>query len=110
MVMTGTPASQTTRRRLLRLLRIAAHGQLRRRLVAVTLAELEDARRPLLFALLPRMLRGDGTTPKSLQAAFGYVDQHHEQASSSPVSALRWSRALATSRRLASLRSARRPR
>jgi hypothetical protein len=103
-------SSHTTRQRLLQRLRSAPHGRFRRRAAEVTLAELEDSRRPLLFSLLPRMLRADGSTPKSLQTAFGYIDQAHEQDSAVPVSRQRWSRALATSRRLASRRSARRPR
>ncbi|HEX8170663.1 MAG TPA: hypothetical protein VF824_09010 [Thermoanaerobaculia bacterium] len=88
-----------SRERRQRLLRV-----LRRR--GVSLVQLEDSRRPLLFSLLPRMLRGDGTTPMSLQGAFRYVDQRVERMAASTVSAQRWSRALATSRRLAARRIA----
>lgn len=91
--------------RLLWLLRRARKSGLQRR--TVTLDQLEDSRRPLLFSLLPRMLRGDGTTPQSLQGAFRYVDQHRDRAPAITVSGHRWRRALATSRRLAARRAAR---
>jgi len=94
----------------MRLLRAVPPGRLRHGLGKVTLAELEDSRRPPLFSLLPRMLRRDGSTPKSLQRAFGYVDHDREPEPAVPVSDQRWSRALATSRRLASRRFARRQR
>lgn len=80
---------------------------LRRRIATVTLDQLEDSRRPLLFSLLPRMLRSDGSTPKSLQSAFGYIDQGRDSAPANIVPGQRWSRALATSRRLAARRTAR---
>ena len=102
--------SQGTRQRLQRLMRSAPRRELPRRLGQVTLAEVEDAGRPLLFSRLPRMLRGDGTTPKSLQALFRYIDHDHDQQPAAPVSRQRWRSALATSRRLALLRSARRQR
>jgi hypothetical protein len=97
----------STQRRLLRVLRRSGNA-VRRQLGPVTLAGLENPRRPLLFSLLPRMLRGDGSAPKSLQAAFEYVDQYQPFARASPVSAGRWRRALATSRRLAARRAAQR--
>ena len=95
--------SQTTRQGLLRLLRHARSGKLGRRRGEMTLAELEDSRRPLLFSRLPRMLRGDGGTPRSV-AAFEYLDRDHENETAGTVSPERWSRALATSRRLAARR------
>lgn len=80
---------------------------LRRRRDAVTLDQLEDSRRPILFSQLPRMLRRDGTTPESLQGAFGYVDQSRGGATSTVVSSGRWRRAVAMSRTLAARRAAR---
>ena len=71
----------------------------------MTLGELEDSRRPLLFRRLPRMLGRDGTTPKFVRAAFEYFGQQKEPGVT--VSPQRWSRALETSRRLAARRSAR---
>lgn len=73
---------------------------------AMSLGQLEDSRRPLLFSLLPRMLRRDGSTPKFLQGAFRYVDQRGDRAASGSVSNKRWGRALATSLRLARRRGA----
>jgi hypothetical protein len=99
--------SQTTRQGLLRLLRHARFGGLRRRRGEMTLGELEDSRRPLLFRRLPRMLRRDGTAPKSVLAAFGYLGQDRQKEPAVTVSPQRWSRALETSRRLAVRRSAR---
>lgn len=94
-------------RRLRWLSRRAHDVGLRRCLETLTLGQLEDSRRPLLFSLLPRMLRGDGTTPRSLQVAFRYVNQDRDRAPALIVSSQRWSRALATSRRLAARRAAR---
>jgi hypothetical protein len=71
----------------------------------MTLGQLEDSRRPLLFSLLPRMLRRDGSTPKSLQRAFGYLDQDRDSVAALVVSSQRWNQALATSRRLAARRA-----
>ena len=98
------------RQHFLRLVRSTPISKLRGRLGRVTLAELRDAGRPLLFSVLPRMVRGDGTTPKSLQASFDYLDQDHDHRLPTPVSDQRWSRALATSRRLALRRRDRRAR
>ena len=78
-----------------------------RRIRTMTLDQLEDSRRPLLFSLLPRTLRRDGSTPKFLQRAFGYIDQGRDRAPALIVSSQRWSRALATSRKLAARRIAR---
>ena len=91
-------SAQQARERLLRLSR-RAHGQ------KMTLDQLEDSRRPLLFSLLPRMLRRDGSTPESLQGAFGYIDQGRDRAPAIIVSSQRWNRALATSRKLAARRA-----
>jgi hypothetical protein len=74
----------------------------------MTLAQLEDSRRPLLFSLLPRMLRRDGSTPDSLQRAFASIDQGGDRAPALIVSSERWSRAVATSRKLAARQGARR--
>jgi hypothetical protein len=70
----------------------------------MTLGQLEDSSRPLLFSLLPRMLRRDGSTPKTLLGVFGYVDLDRDRAPAIIVSSQRWNRALATSRRLAARR------
>jgi hypothetical protein len=94
--------------RLLRLLSRARDHGLTRRLETLTLAQLEDSARPLLFSLLPRMLRRDGVPPESLQASFGYLDQGLHRIPATMVSSRRWARALATSRRLAAHRAARR--
>ena len=96
-----------TGQRLLWLSRRAHSGGLRRCIRTVTLDQLEDSRRPLLFSLLPRMLRSDGSTPKSLRGAFGYIDLSRDRAPALIVSSRRWSRALATSRKLAARRTAR---
>lgn len=98
--------SRKTGQRLLWLSRCAHDGRLQRRLQTVTIGQLEDSRRPLLFSLLPRMLRRDGSTPRSLQAAFGYIEQGRDRAPAIVVSSQRWSRALATSRKLAARRAA----
>lgn len=73
----------------------------------MTLGQLEDSRRPLLFSRLPRMLRPDGGAPESLQAAFGYLDQGRDRVTNVLVSSKRWSRALAMSHKLAVRRTAR---
>jgi len=101
----GVRISRRARERLLWLSRRAHGGGLHRRIETMTLGELEDSRRPLLFSLLPRMLRRDGSTPESLQGAFGYVDQGRDRAPALMVSSRRWSRALATSRKLANRRT-----
>lgn len=98
-------ARRTAEERLLSLWRCARKRGLRRR--TVTLGQLEDSRRPLLFSLLPRMVRGDGTTPQFLQTAFRYIDPRRTRAPAITVSSHRWNRALATSRRLAARRAAR---
>lgn len=69
------------------------------------LSQLEDSGRPLLFSLLPRMLRRDGSTPRVLQHAFGTIDRSRDRAPAITVSSRRWRRALATSRRLAARRA-----
>ena len=94
-----------TRDRLLWLSRRANGGGLRRFADTVTLGQLEDSRRPLLFSLLPRMLRPDGSTPRLLRRAFGYIDQGRDRGPAVMVSNQRWSRALATSRKLAARRA-----
>lgn len=94
-----------TGQRLLWLSRRAHNGGLRRCIRTVTLHQLEDSRRPLLFSLLPRMLRSDGSTPASLQGAFGYIAEGRDRAPALIVSSQRWSRALATSRKLAARRT-----
>lgn len=97
--------SRRTRERLLWLSRRANSGGLHRCVETMTLEQLEDSRRPLLFSLLPRMLRRDGSTPESLQRAFGYIDQGRDRAPALIISSQRWSRALATSRRFAAWRT-----
>lgn len=92
-------------RRLRWLSRHAHHGRLPRFIRTVNLDQLEDSRRPLLFSLLPRMLRSDGSTPRSLQGAFESGDR--DGAPARIVSGRRWRRALATSFRLAAGRAAR---
>lgn len=88
-------------------LRTHKRGGLQRCLETMTRDQLEDSRRPLLFSLLPRMLRRDGSTPKSLQGAFGHIDQGRDRAPAIIVSSRRWRRALATSRKFAARRAAR---
>ena len=94
-----------TRARLLRLSRRVNSGGLHRCAETMTLDQLEDSHRPLLFSLLPRMLGPDGTTPSSLQRTFEYADQSRDRAPAIIISSQRWSRALATSRRLAARRA-----
>lgn len=102
-------SSSRRRKRLLWLSRRATRGGFRG-VGTMTLSELEDSRRPLLFSLLPRMLRADGTTPRLLQRAFGYIDQDLDRTRAITVSRQRWRRALATSRELAARRARRRKR
>jgi hypothetical protein len=71
----------------------------------MTLGQLEDSRRPLLFSLLPRMLRHDGGTPRSLQRAFGYIEQGGDRAPAIIISSQRWHAALVKSRRFAAHRA-----
>lgn len=97
--------SGRTRARLLWLSRRANSRGLQRCAETMTLAQLENSRRPLLFSLLPRMLRPDGSTPRLLQRTFGYVDQGRDRAPAIIVSSQRWCRALAASRRLAARRA-----
>lgn len=65
------------------------------------LDQLMNWRRPLLFSLMPRMLRGDGTMAGVLRHRFRYFEGIHPHA---PVSAHRWRSALQTSRILAGQR------
>jgi hypothetical protein len=97
--------STRTRQRLLWLSGRARGRGLHRWVESMTLDQLEDSRRPLLFSLLPRMLRRDGSTPEFLQRAFGYIDQGGDRAPAIMISSRRWRRALATSRKLASRRA-----
>lgn len=94
-----------TRKRLLWLSRRVNAGGLHRSAETMTLGQLEDSRRPLLFSLLPRMLGPDGTTPSSVKRTFAYADQSRDRAPAIIISSQRWSRALATSRRLAARRA-----
>lgn len=95
--------SGRARERLLWLSRRVQGGGRHRFVETMTLDHLEDSRRPLLFSLLPRMLRRDGNTPPSLQRAFAYIDGG-DRAPAIIVSSRRWNRALARSRRLAASR------
>ena len=79
--------------------------RLQKCLATMTLDQLEDSSRPLLFSLLPRMLGRDGSTPRVLRRAFAYLDQGGDRAPAIMVSSRRWSRALATSRMLAARRA-----
>ena len=97
----GVGISRRTRQRLLWLSRRAHASGLQQCAETMTLDQLEDSRRPLLFSLLPRMLRRDGSTPEPLQRVFRYIDHGRDRAPAIIVSSQRWSRALATSRRLA---------
>lgn len=98
-------ASSRAKKRLLWLSRRAHSGGLRSCIETITHDQLEDSRRPLLFSLLPRMLRPDGSTPGLLQRAFGYIDQGRDRAPAIIVSSQRWNRALAASRKLAAARA-----
>ena len=97
--------AKRARERLLWLSRRTNSRGLHRCVETMTLGQLEDSRRPLLFSLLPRMLRPDGSTPRLLQRAFGYIDQGRDRAPAMIVSSQRWNRALATSRKLAARRA-----
>jgi len=101
-----------TRRRALRLLRRASRTEHSgaatfRPPVAVTLEQLKDSRHPLLFSLLPRMLRSDGRTADALRNTFRYIE--NDEAAAPPVTVTRWqwNRTLAMSRRLARRRARR---
>ena len=69
----------------------------------MNLEQLMNARRPLLFSLMPRMLRDDGVMADILQHEFRYVDDIHTHRVA--VSARRWKVALQTSRILRSHRA-----
>lgn len=92
------------RQRLLWLSRRTDRRPLRGVAESMTLGQLEDSSRPLLFSLLPRMLRSDGSTPRILQRAFGYIEQGRDRAPAIIISSRRWARALETSRRFAAFR------
>ena len=83
-----------------RLLRLHRRTLGARNLGGATLEQLKDARRPLLFSLMPRMLRHDGWTANALQNEFRYIENNTETAAAATVSPQRWKRALATSRKL----------
>lgn len=102
-----TRISRRARKLLLALSRRTNSGGLHGGVETMTMEHLEDSRRPLLFSLLPRMLRRDGSTPRSLQRTFRYSDGA-DRSSAIIVSTRRWNRALATSRRLAAGRATRR--
>lgn len=89
-----------TRRALQWLSERAQKNRLQGCIATLTLDQLEDSHRPLLFSLLPRMLRGDGTTPGPLRSVFAHLDRRGDRASAMIVSSRRWSRALAKSRML----------
>jgi hypothetical protein len=103
------------RRRALWLLRRALRAQKpgaasSRPLVAATLEQLKSSRRPLLFSLLPRMLRGDGRTADALRNEFRYIENDKAAAPPVTVSRWRWNRTLAMSRRIARRRGRADPR
>lgn len=62
----------------------------------MNLEQLMNARRPLLFSKMPRMLRGNGMMAGTLQHEFRYFEGVHTHPVS--VSARRWKVALRTSR------------
>jgi hypothetical protein len=62
----------------------------------LSLEQLIDAHRPLLFGRMPRMLRGDGTVAGSLQQEHRFFRALHPDHA--PVSARRWKAALLRSR------------
>jgi hypothetical protein len=68
---------------------------------AVTLGQLENSRRPLLFSLLPRMLRADGRTADALRNRSLYIENDRAAKPAITVSRWRWNRTLAASRRIA---------
>ena len=82
----------------------AQKNRLQKHLATLTLDQVEDSRRPLLFSLLPRMLRGDGTTPEPLRSIFTHLDRRGDRASAMIISSGRWNRALAKSRVMAARR------
>ena len=94
-----------TRRRARWLLRRAlrAHepGGAKPALVAITFEQLKGSGRPLLFSLLPRMLRGDGRTADALRNEFRHLENDRAAAPAVTVSRWRWNRTLARSRRIA---------
>jgi hypothetical protein len=83
-----------------RALRAQAPGAARPSLAA-TLRQLESSGRPLLFSLLPRMLRADGRTATALRNRMLYVENDKAAAPAITVSRWRWNRTLAASRRIA---------
>ena len=72
-----------------------------------TLEHVKDARRPLLFSRMPRMLGGDGRTADVLRNEFRHIENDTHPAPVTAVSPRRWYRALATARTI-SLRRKRR--
>ena len=99
------PSMNHARRRALWLLRRALRAQkpgaTRLPLAATTLDQLKSSGRPLLFALLPRMLRGDGRTADALRNDFRTIENDRAAAPAVTVSRWRWNRTLARSRRIA---------
>jgi hypothetical protein len=93
------------RRRALWVLRRAARAQTpgaaRSSLVATTIEQLKSSGRPLLFSLLPRMLRADGRTADTLRNQFRYIENNKASTPAVTVSRWRWNRTLAMSRRIA---------
>jgi hypothetical protein len=92
------------RRRALWVLRRALRAQTpgtARPSVAATLGQLRSSRRPLLFSLLPRMLRTDGRTATALRNRMFYVENDKAATPPITVSRWRWNRTLAASRRIA---------
>jgi hypothetical protein len=92
------------RRRALWVLRRALRAQTpgtARPSVAATLGQLRSSRRPLLFSLLPRMLRTDGRTATALRNRMFYVENDKATTPPITVSRWRWNRTLAASRRIA---------
>jgi hypothetical protein len=64
--------------------------------ISMNLEQLMNARRPLLFSQMPRMLRGNGMMAGNLQNEFRYFEGVHTHPVS--VSARRWKAALQASR------------
>jgi len=83
-----------------RALRTQAPGAARPSL-AITLGQLRSSGRPLLFLLLPRMLRADGRTAEALRNRSLYVENDRAARPAITVSRWRWNRTLAASRRIA---------
>src|SRR5437016_1783303 len=75
---TMTTSLNQARRRTLWLLRRALRapttGTDRPPLTAATMEQLKSSRRPLLFSLLPRMLRSDGRTADALRNEFRQIE------------------------------------